>query len=56
MRGKSIFRSVVGVEKATVEDVWFEGTRATGRWRWSASRCGSGNVHGAGVSSAVSRL
>jgi hypothetical protein len=25
MLGKGIFRGVVGVERATVEDVWFEG-------------------------------
>jgi len=47
MRGKSIFRSVVGVEKATVEDVWFEESShgsvavvAVRVWKRQRSRCG----------------
>jgi transposase len=47
MRGKSIFRVVVGVEKATVEDVWFEESShatvavvAVRVWKRQRSRCG----------------
>ncbi len=47
MRGKSIFRGVVGVEKATVEDVWFEESGggsvavvAVRVWKRQRSRCG----------------
>ena len=47
MRGKSIFRGVVGVEQATVEDVWFEESGggsvavvAVRVWKRQRSRCG----------------
>jgi transposase len=47
VRGNSIFRGVVGVEQATVEDVWFEASGsgsvavvAVRVWKRQRSRCG----------------